>query len=113
MRIARRSCSTEPRIPKAVSTRSFSPLGRGEASPRLYREFAPDGGVVRGAVLGPGLLVDVAGGDPVRRLRRQQQMVDSQALVAVPASGLIIPESVAMRFAMEDAVSVGQPEVDQ
>src|SRR5215472_5321880 len=107
MRIAQRSCSTEPRIPKAVPTRSLSPLRRGEATARLYREFAPDRRVVRGAVLGPGPLVDVAGGDPVRRLRRQQQMIDPQALVAMPASGLIIPESVAVRFAMEDAVSVG------
>src|SRR5215472_13909344 len=85
----------------------------GAGAGRLQRELAPDRRVVRGAVLGPRPLVDVAGGDPVRCLWRQQEMIDSQAFVAVPAPGLIIPESVAMRFAMEDAVSVGQPEIDQ
>src|SRR5215471_1315975 len=85
----------------------------GAGAARLQRELAPDRRVVRGPVLRPRPLVDVACGDPVRRLWRQQQMIDSQALVAVPASGLIIPESVSMRFAVKDAVSVGETEIDQ
>ena len=80
---------------------------------RLDRQFAPDRRVVGGAVLGPRLLVDVAGGDPVGRMRRQQQMVDPQPLVAVPAPGLVIPEGVAVRLAVEDAVGVGQPEIEE
>jgi hypothetical protein len=46
-------------------------------------------------------------------MRRQQQMINAQPLVAVPATGLVIPESVAVRLRVKDAVSVGQPEVKE
>src|SRR3954454_8783155 len=40
-------------------------------------------------------------------------MVDAQPLVAVPAAGLVIPESIAVWLAMKDAIGVGQPEVEE
>src|SRR5215471_11795252 len=80
---------------------------------RLDRELAPDRGVVRGAVLGARLLVDVACRDPVCRMRREQQMIDAQPLVAVPPPRLVIPEGVAVRLAVKHAVGVGQPEIDE
>jgi len=44
---------------------------------------------------------------------RQQQMIDAQPFVAVPAAGLIVPKGVAVRLAVIDAVGVGQPEIDE
>ena len=40
-------------------------------------------------------------------------MVDAQPFVAMPAPGLVIPESVAVRLLVKDAVGVGQPEVKE
>jgi hypothetical protein len=40
-------------------------------------------------------------------------MIDAQPLVAMPAPGLVVPESVAVRLAMKDAVSVRQSEVEE
>src|SRR5207237_853742 len=77
------------------------------------QELARDGRVIGGAVLRPRLLVDAAGGNPVGRMRRHQQMIDAQPLVAVPTPGLVIPEGIAVRLAVKDAVSVGQPEVKE
>src|SRR5215472_11014939 len=68
---------------------------------RLDRQLAPDRGVVRGAVLGARLLVDVARRDPVCGMRREQQMIDAQPLVAVPPPRLVIPEGVAVRLAVK------------
>ena len=79
----------------------------------LNRQLAPDRRVVRGAVLGPRLLVDFAHRDPVGGVRRQQQMIDPQTLVAVPATGLIVPKGVAVRLAVENAVGIGQSEMDE
>ena len=79
----------------------------------LHRELAPDRGVIRRPVLRPGLLVDLAGGGPIRRLRRQQQVIDPQSFITMPAPSLIIPERVAVRLQVKDAVGVGQSEIEQ
>ena len=40
------------------------------------------------------MLVDAGGDEPVGGLRRQQQMVDADAVVLLPGAGLIVPEGV-------------------
>src|SRR5690348_1349345 len=79
----------------------------------LKIQRAPDRRVIRRLVAVPGRLVDVAFVERVRRLRRQQQVIDAQAFVALPASGLIVPESVAMRLgAVQRAERVDIAEVE-
>ena len=56
--------------------------------------------------------IDLAGLKPVGGLRRQQQMVDAQALVLLVGAGLIIPERVAVRLVVAGAERVGQPEIE-
>src|SRR5215203_7197755 len=58
-------------------------------------------------------LVDAGGGEPVGGLRREQEMVDTQAPVLGPAAGLVVPEGVDRRVGLEGADRVGQAEVDQ
>src|SRR4029078_3876198 len=77
------------------------------------RQFAPDRGVIAGAVLAARALIDIAGGDPVGRVRRQQQVIAAQPLVAVPAAGLVIPKGVFVRLAMKHAIGVGHPEIEE
>jgi len=43
----------------------------------------------------------------------QQKVIDPQPFVTVPAPGLIIPEGVAVRLAMEHPVGVCQPQIQQ
>src|SRR5438270_12675004 len=113
VRMAALCFSSRPHCSGKERTRS-PPRRSGSCSAvKLDRELAPDRGVIGGAVLRPRLLVDVAGGNSVGRMRRQQQMIDAQPLVAVPAPGLVIPEGIAVRLAMKDAIGVGQPEVEE
>ncbi len=69
--------------------------------------------VVRGLLPAPRRGIDLAGLKPVGRLRRQQQMVDAQALVLLEGAGLIVPERVAVRLVVAGAERVGQAEIDQ
>src|SRR5215472_8505019 len=71
---------------------------------KLNGQLAPNRRVVRRSVFGPRLLVDVAGGNPVHRMWRQQQVVDPQPLVSMPTPRLVVPEGIAVRLAMKDAV---------
>ena len=57
--------------------------------------------------------IDLAGLEPVGRLRRQQQMIDAEALVLLPGARLIVPERVAMRLVVAGAEGVGQAEIDE
>ena len=58
---------------------NFQPALRPEIL-RSGGDLAPHRRVVRGLVAAARRAVDVGGGEPVRGLRRQQQMVDAQAL---------------------------------
>src|SRR5260370_843115 len=46
-------------------------------------------------------------------MRRQQEVVDPRPLVAVPAARMIVPEGIALRFAMKGAVGVAEPQMKQ
>src|SRR6185437_2005061 len=74
---------------------------------------APHRRVVGPLVFAARPLVDVGVEQAVGGLRRAQQVIDAQALVAIPAPGLIIPEAVAMRLGMEDAERIDQAEVEE
>ena len=69
--------------------------------------------MVRRPVEGAQLLVDAARGEAVRRLRRQQQMVDADAEIAVPRARLVIPERVEGRLVRGEAQRVGQAEREE
>ena len=51
--------------------------------------------------------------EPVGGLRRQQQVVDADAVVAVPAEGLEVPEGVARARRVTARMRVGQAEIEQ
>ena len=58
-------------------------------------------------------LRDLHAAQPVRRLRRQQQMVDAQALVLLPGAGLIIPERIKPRRVADGAQRIGKSKRQQ
>src|SRR5262249_60833623 len=43
------------------------------------------------------VLVDSGGDEPIGGLRRQQQMIDADAVVLLPSAGLVVPERVRPR----------------
>ena len=51
--------------------------------------------------------------EPVAGLRRQQQMVDPQALVLLPGAGLVVPEGVEPGLVGDRAQRIGQAEAEQ
>ena len=59
------------------------------------------------------MLVDAGRGEPVRRLRGQQQMVDTDAVVFLPCASLIIPERIEVRVVAHRADRIGQAEIGQ
>ncbi len=59
------------------------------------------------------MLVDPDATQPVAGLRRQQQMVDPDAVVLLPGAGLVIPERVLAGLVGDRAQGVGQAEVQQ
>ena len=61
---------------------------------------------------GPHMLVDAGAGEPVGGLRRQQQVIDADAVVLLPGAGLIVPERVERRPSVVGANRVGQAEID-
>ncbi len=59
------------------------------------------------------IAVDADIDQPVAGLRRQQQMIDAQAVVFLPGAGLIIPEGVLAGRVGDGAQRVRQPEAEQ
>src|SRR3954465_5365808 len=81
---------------------------RADSSPqtRLILQFDPGRGVVRGLLAAAILLVDAGIEQAVGGLGAEQEMVDAEARVALPAAGGVIPEGVegAVRVAGADRV---------
>ena len=80
---------------------------------RLQIEIDPDRHVVRRLLPGPHIAVDPDIDQPVAGLRRQQQVVDADAVVLLPGAGLIVPEGVLAGRIGDRAQRVGQPEAEQ
>ena len=59
------------------------------------------------------MAVDAGVDQPVGGLRRQQQMVDADAVVLLPGAGLVVPEGVEVGGVADRADRVGQAEIDQ
>ena len=57
--------------------------------------------------------IDGRADEPVGGLRRQQDMVDADAVVLLPGAGLIVPEGVEVGAVAAGAHRVGQPEIDE
>src|SRR5262249_31406063 len=100
-RIARRSAG---RAPFAIRNSLFA---------RSYGEVDIDRNVIGGFLPGSDMLVDADVREPVRRLRREQQMVDADAVVLLPGARLIIPERENAPLVIGGAQGVGEAEVEQ
>lgn len=61
---------------------------------KLRSDFQNNGGVVGGFFFASGCGVYCAGTGSVRRFGGQEEVIDAQAQVLLPSSGLIIPEGV-------------------
>ena len=59
------------------------------------------------------MAVDAGIDQPVGGLRRQQQVVDANAVVLLPGAGLIIPERIKVAGIARRADGVGEPEIEQ
>ena len=86
---------------------------RGCASGRLDIQIDIDRHVVRGPLPGADMLVDASGGEPIGRLRRQQQMVDPDAPVLLPGAGLVVPKGVEAGLVGDRAQRIGQAEAER
>ena len=92
-----RSCSKRKgRSTARCSCRRRAASSRQSAasSCRLNVELDPCRHVIRRLLPGAGETVDAGGDEPVGRLRRQQQMIDADAVVLLEGAGLIVPERV-------------------
>src|SRR5262249_5125058 len=69
----------------------------------LNRQFAPDRHVVRWLLAATHMLVDLAGFETIGSLRRQENVIDADAVVFLPGTGLIIPKRILMRLGMAGA----------
>src|SRR5215475_9674135 len=67
-------------------------------SAAFYIQIDIDRNVVGGLVPSAHMAVDAGIDQPVRRLRRQQQMVNADTVVLDPCAGLIVPKSIEVRF---------------
>ena len=59
------------------------------------------------------MAVDAGIDQPVGGLRRQQQMVDADAVVLLPGAGLVVPEGVEVAGVADGANGVGEAEIGQ
>ena len=59
------------------------------------------------------MAVDAGIDQPVGGLRRQQQMIDADAVVLLPGAGLVIPERVEVGCVADGADGVGEAEIGQ
>src|ERR1700732_4503672 len=73
----------------------------------LYRH------VIRGSFLAARFLVDGNLDQPIRRSRRQQEMIDADAFVALPSARLVIPKCVKRGGVRRCAQGVDQAEVEK
>src|SRR5262245_5880960 len=57
--------------------------------------------------------IDACGGDSVGGLRREQKVIDADAIVLLPGAGLIVPERVDAGVRIDGADGVREPESEQ
>src|ERR1019366_5908468 len=69
--------------------------------------------VIRRLFLGPPFLIDLNLDQPVGCLRREQVMVDADALAALPGARLIIPECVERGSVRGGPQGVGQTQIEE
>src|SRR5665647_3933894 len=69
--------------------------------------------VVGRLVPGAHVIIDAGVGQPVGGLRRQQQVVDADAVVLLPGPGLVVPERVQVGSIAGGADGVGEAEIQE
>src|SRR5579871_3058947 len=77
-----------------IARKNSTDLAALRKNPSLYGELDHDRHVIGRLVEGPGALVDGRRGEPVGGERRQEHVVDADAVVLLPGAGLIVPEGV-------------------
>src|ERR1700691_2427255 len=109
--------ASPPRLREQQETRtrpqrslSFIPATEFSSRERSSRQVDPHGRMVGGLVPGSHLLVDRDRLQLVGGLRRQEQMVDADAVVLLPGGSLIIPKAVEARSVGGGAQGVDQAE---
>src|SRR5262249_15470726 len=80
------------------------------ASSSTEFEIGPDRNVIRRLLPAAHVLVDADGDQPIGRLRRQQQMIDADAVVLLPGAGLVVPKRVRAGPVASGPDRVGQSE---
>src|SRR5262249_31617064 len=74
-------------------------------------QFRPYRYVIRRLVAFAHMLVDAAILQPVQALRRQQNVIDADALVFAPGSGLVIPKGILAGLGVTGAESIGETQI--
>src|SRR3546814_18776399 len=69
--------------------------------------------LVGGLGLAARAAVDLAALQQVGGLRRQQEVIDAQALVVLPAAALVVPEGIEVRRAVQGTEGIGVAEVHE
>src|SRR4029077_15142153 len=76
---------------------------------RLLAQLDPRRGVIAGAFVPADPAVDAGREEALCRLRAQQQMIDAQPRVPLPAVSHVVPERIHRRVGMEHADCVDPP----
>src|SRR6266700_509825 len=79
-------------------------------SPWLEREIGYDRDMVGRLFPSADMSVDIYFDKPIRRLRGQQEVIDADAVILGPGSGLVVPECVEAAGVAAGADRIGQPE---
>ena len=90
-------------VDRRLSSKGGGPTGRAN----------DDRDVVGRLVVGARALVDRGDFEAVGGGRREQQVIDADAVVLLPGAGLVVPERIMARLGMAGAQGVRQAEIDQ
>src|SRR5262249_39912740 len=80
---------------------------------RLDREIRPYRDVVGRLLPATHMLVDADRAEPVGRLRGEHEVIDADAVVLLPGTGLVIPESIEPGIVARGADRIREPEMHE
>src|SRR5262249_44755256 len=122
---AKRSAVARPMPPPPPVMKATLPTSRPMAFPLAYAarlqrrvgliqlRLEPHRHMVRGLLPAARVLVDTGGEKPIGRLRGGQNVIDADAVILLPGTGLIIPERVEPRSRQPCAHDVGETEIEE
>src|SRR5579883_1186489 len=101
------------RVPAACATFAHAASGPTSDWTLSQIEIDADRRMVGGFIAAAHFLVDRDARQPIGGLRRQQQMIDADAVVPLPAEGLEIPKRIEPAGIGGRAQGVGQAEIQE